>query len=127
MPSYASVLFDKQASAPLAKDVFVISQIVMSEDIHISWDIKEGFYMYLNSIEINDGTNGIPFEIIESYQTLYEDEFFGKTTILKKILTLIIKRSDSSNSSELLIYYQGCSEDGFCYPIQKDKITNKIP
>ena len=127
MPSYASVLFDKQASAPLAKDVFVISQIVMSEDIHISWDIKEGFYMYLNSIEINDGTNSIPFEIIESYQTLYEDEFFGKTTMLKKILTLIIKRSDSSNSSELLIYYQGCSEDGFCYPIQKDKITNKIP
>lgn len=127
MPSYASVLFDKQASAPLAKDVFVISQIVMSEDIHISWDIKEGFYMYLNSIEINDGTNSIPFEIIESYQTLYEDEFFGKTTILKKILTLIIKRSDSSNSSELLISYQGCSEDGFCYPIQKDKITNKIP
>lgn len=126
MPSHASVLFDEQESIPLAKDVFVISQGQASESIYISWNIKDGYYMYLDSIKLKDITNNIPFEIVESHQSLFEDEFFGKTEILKKKLTLIINKSDISNSSELLIYYQGCSEDGFCYPVQKDIIINKI-
>ena len=126
MPSHASVLFDEQESVPLAKDVFVISQGQASESIYISWNIKDGYYMYLDSIKLKDITNNIPFEIVESHQSLFEDEFFGKTEILKKKLTLIINKSDISNSSELLIYYQGCSEDGFCYPVQKDIIINKI-
>ena len=125
-PSHASVLFDEQESIPLAKDVFVISQGQASESIYISWNIKDGYYMYLDSIKLKDITNNIPFEIVESHQSLFEDEFFGKTEILKKNLTLIINKSDISNSSELLIYYQGCSEDGFCYPVQKDIIINKI-
>lgn len=126
MPSHASVLFDEQESVPLAKDVFVISQGQASESIYISWNIKDGYYMYLDSIKLKDITNNIPFEIVESHQSLFEDEFFGKTEILKKKLTLIINKSDISNSSELLIYYQGCSEDGFCYPVQKEIIINKI-
>ena len=126
MPSNASVLFDEQESVPLAKDVFVISQGQASKGIYISWNIKDGYYMYLDSIKLKDITNNIPFEIVESHQSLFEDEFFGKTEILKKNLTLIINKSDISNSSELLIYYQGCSEDGFCYPVQKDIIINKI-
>jgi thiol:disulfide interchange protein DsbD len=126
MPSHASVLFDEQESIPLAKDVFVISQGQASESIYISWNIKDGYYMYLDSIKLKDITNNIPFEIVESHQSLFEDEFFGKTEILKKKLTLIINKSDISNSSELLIYYQGCSEDGFCYPVQKEIIINKI-
>ena len=126
MPSHASVLFDEQESIPLAKDVFVISQGQASKGIYISWNIKDGYYMYLDSIKLKDITNNIPFEIVESHQSLFEDEFFGKTEILKKNLTLIINKSDISNSSELLIYYQGCSEDGFCYPVQKDIIINKI-
>ena len=126
MPSHASVLFDEQESIPLAKDVFVINQGQASEGIYISWNIKDGYYMYLDSIKLKDITNNIPFEIVESHQSLFEDEFFGKTEILKKNLTLIINKSDISNSSELLIYYQGCSEDGFCYPVQKDIIINKI-
>jgi len=125
-PSHASVLFDEQESVPLAKDVFVISQGQASKGIYISWNIKDGYYMYLDSIKLKDITNNIPFEIVESHQSLFEDEFFGKTEILKKNLTLIINKSDISNSSELLIYYQGCSEDGFCYPVQKDIIINKI-
>jgi len=126
MPSHASVLFDEQESVPLAKDVFVISKGQASKGIYISWNIKDGYYMYLDSIKLKDITNNIPFEIVESHQSLFEDEFFGKTEILKKKLTLIINKSDISNSSELLIYYQGCSEDGFCYPVQKEIIINKI-
>ena len=126
MPSHASVLFDEQESIPLAKDVFVISQGQASKGIYISWNIKDGYYMYLDSIKLKDITNNVPFEIVESHQSLFEDEFFGKTEILKKNLTLIINKSDISNSSELLIYYQGCSENGFCYPVQKDIIINKI-
>ncbi len=126
MPSHASVLFDEQESVPLAKDVFVISQGQASKGIYISWNIKDGYYMYLDSIKLKDITNNIPFEIVESHQSLFEDEFFGKTEILKKNLTLIINKSNISNSSELLIYYQVCSEDEFCYSVQKDIIINKI-
>ena len=126
MPSHASMLFDEQESIPLAKDVFVISQMKVSKGTYVSWNIKEGYYMYFDSIKLKDSANSIPFEIVESHQSLFEDEFFGKTEILKKNFTLLINKSDISNSSELLIYYQGCSEDGFCYPVQKDIIIHKI-
>ena len=56
MPSHASVLFDEQESVPLAKDVFVISQGQASKGIYISWNIKDGYYMYLDSIKLKDIT-----------------------------------------------------------------------
>ena len=59
----------------LAKDVFVISQGQASEGIYISWNIKDGYYMYLDSIKLKDINNNIPFEIVESHQSLFEDGY----------------------------------------------------
>ena len=50
----------------------------------------------------------------------YEDEFFGETEIIKNILEIEFK--NDVLDMEAKIYYQGCSEKGFCYPIQEVKI-----
>ena len=50
------------------------------------------------------------------------DEFFGETEILRDEFIISIEINSSLNLSEVLIYYQGCSEAGFCYPMQKNQL-----
>jgi thiol:disulfide interchange protein len=58
----------------------------------------------------------IKHKILDSKVLDHEDIFFGKTKILKDKLVISIKNSPFKS---LEVSYQGCSEQGFCYPIQK--------
>lgn len=78
--------------------------------------------MYLQSIELKDDEKSIPFEILESKEELYTDEFFGETKILRDSFKIKAELNSLLNLLDVFIYYQGCSEAGFCYPVQKNKI-----
>jgi len=64
----------------------------------------------------------LAFKTLESSKELYTDEFFGETEILRDEFIISIEINSSLNLSEVLIYYQGCSEAGFCYPMQKNQL-----
>ena len=76
--------------------------------------------MYLDSIKFQDYAK--PYKILNSEISSYEDEYFGKTKIIKKIFEIEIKTKDLISMDSLVVQYQGCSEQGFCYPIKKHKI-----
>ena len=46
-----------------------------------------------------------------------KNEYFGKTKIYKDYLKIVF--NDNYDESDHAIFYQGCAEQGFCYPIQK--------
>ena len=52
---------------------------------------------------------------------LHEDEFFGKTKIIKNLYKISFKAPQSGTKTKL--FYQGCSEKGFCYPLQSININ----
>ena len=115
-------LFEEQNTIPIAKEVFSLSSNIEMNAALVSWQIRDGYYMYLDSIEFKYKDELIPFRILESKKELYKDEFFGETEILRDKFVISINVNPSLNLSEVFIYYQGCSEAGFCYPMQKNKI-----
>jgi len=100
----------------LAEDVFIFSSSKEKNKLSLSWDIKEGYYLYLSSILIE--TDGLPVDhkIDEANILFHQDEFFGETKIIREILRISLKDFDQISNSK--IFYQGCSDKGFCYPIQ---------
>lgn len=115
----ATNIFDQANQVLSADEVFVLNESMNAENIIISWTIEDGYYMYLDSIKVTNKENDLTFEIIQSSQSEYNDEFFGDTVILKENFSINIKKSTLKDMKSILISYQGCSEAGFCYPILK--------
>jgi len=119
---YSSSLFENQNKIPVAEEVFKLSINNKDGEVFLSWNIKDGYYMYLQSIELKHNEKSISFDILESKEELYTDEFFGETKILKDSFKIKAELNSLLNLLDVFIYYQGCSEAGFCYPVQKNKI-----
>jgi thiol:disulfide interchange protein DsbD len=120
----AQNLFDEKNDILKPSDAFATSGYIDNDILYINWRINNGYYLYKNSVKIMNGDNELEYIIIESNESTYEDEFFGKTQILRG--ELFIRTSKVENLNNLLIYYQGCSDSGFCYPLQSQKISQII-
>jgi thiol:disulfide interchange protein DsbD len=120
----AQNLFDEKNDILKPSDAFATSGYIDNDILYINWRINNGYYLYKNSVKIMNGDNELDFIIIESNEYTYEDEFFGKTQILRG--ELFIRTSKVESFNNLLIYYQGCSDSGFCYPLQSQKISQII-
>ena len=118
----SSEFLEKKNTIPEANKVFIVSSYVDKNSIKVSWEIKDGFYLYLNSVQVKKNANIIPYTVIYSDQSTYSDEFFGTTQILRKEFQIAINNSDLLDLSNILIKYQGCSDSGFCYPMQTKKL-----
>ena len=105
-----------------ANEVFIISFEESKNDLKINWKIEKGYYLYLNSIKVTKIKDVIDYQIIESELFEHEDEFFGKTMIIRNKIKITIENVDLDGSKDMKIRYQGCSDKGFCYPIQTFKI-----
>ena len=118
----SSEFLENKNTIPEANKVFIVSSYLDKNSINVLWEIKDGFYLYLNSVQVKKNANIIPYKVIYSEQSTYSDEFFGTTQILRKEFKIEINNSDLLDLSNILIKYQGCSDSGFCYPMQTKKL-----
>ena len=105
-----------------AKEVFKITILENNKNLEINWNIQEGYYLYLDSVGIEIDRNKGKYKIISANLYDHEDEFFGKTKIIRNKLKISINNLEISDNKNIDIYYQGCSDKGFCYPVQNLKI-----
>ena len=99
-----------------ANEAFKLETSLVQDTLKIKWIIGDEYYLYLDSITVMANKELIKHKILDSKVLDHEDIFFGKTKILKDKLVISIK---NSSLESLEVSYQGCSEQGFCYPIQK--------
>tara|TARA_B100000902_G_scaffold35246_1_gene42372 strand:+ start:786 stop:1199 length:414 start_codon:yes stop_codon:yes gene_type:complete len=100
-----------------ADEVFKINILNTEDTIVVEWNIKDKYYLYSDSIKINQNNKPVKYIMLKSKKYKIEDEFFGKTEIFKDFLSISI--NNIPNESGYVILYQGCAEAGFCYPIQE--------
>ena len=100
-----------------ADEVFKINILNTEDTIVVEWNIKDKYYLYSDSIKINQNNKPVKYIMLKSKKYKIEDEFFGKTEIYKDFLSISI--NNIPNKSSYVILYQGCAEAGFCYPIQE--------
>ena len=105
-----------------AKEVFKITILENNTNLEINWNIQEGYYLYLDSVGIEIDKNKGKYKIISANLYDHEDEFFGKTKIIRNKLKISINNLEISDNKDINIYYQGCSDKGFCYPVENLKI-----
>ena len=103
-----------------AIEAFGFNFIKSSGNIIATWNVKKDYYLYLRSVSVKDIDGEITYKILKGDPIDYKDEFFGDTKIIKDILEISYEESDQKGKTK--IYYQGCSEKGFCYPVQSINI-----
>lgn len=90
--------------------------------IKVSFAMNKGYYLYKEKFKfIVDG------EIIESKSISwpisenFDDPNFGVVQVFKKNDSLYLSIDNIEKKHTLVIYFQGCTQDGFCYiPFKKE-------
>ena len=103
-----------------ADEVFVMSYSEDGGVLKVNWSIEDGYYLYFDSILIKENEKIVDFDVTNGMIIDHEDEFFGETKIIRNILEISSKEEIETNFIE--IAYQGCSDRGFCYPVQNKNI-----
>ena len=124
--SYASAFLDKNEVILNASEAFAISGFEKNNIVDISWTIENGYYMYKKSFKLSNPNNEYSFQILSSNESTFNDEYFGEAQIFKGQLSLRFELEKDFNMDSMLVYFQGCSESGFCYPLQKLNLSDII-
>ncbi|TLV23443.1 protein-disulfide reductase DsbD [Klebsiella indica] len=84
-------------------------------DINLSWQIKEGYYLYRKQIKLTSANATFGAPAMPSGEW-HEDEFYGKSEIYRHRLTIPVTLTEAAAGATLTVTYQGCADAGFCYP-----------
>lgn len=98
-----------------ADRAFVFDFQQNQHDLNLTWQVKDGYYLYRKQINITPSQADIA-EVKLPPGVWHEDEFYGKSEIYRKQLTVPITVNQAKSGATLTITYQGCADAGFCYP-----------
>ena len=98
-----------------ADRAFVFDFQQNQHDLNLTWQVKDGYYLYRKQISITPSQADIA-EIKLPPGVWHEDEFYGKSEIYRKQLTVPITVNQAKSGATLTVTYQGCADAGFCYP-----------
>ncbi|MDA8479808.1 protein-disulfide reductase DsbD [Citrobacter sp. Awk 4] len=84
-------------------------------ELNLSWQVKEGYYLYRKQISITPSQAEIA-DVQLPPGVWHEDEFYGKSEIYRQRLTIPVTVNKAASGATLTVVYQGCADAGFCYP-----------
>ena len=102
-----------------ADEAFQFSAESTSTDqVQLNWKIQPHYYLYHDQFKIS--TSGQSVEFILPKCEKKDDPTFGITEVHYNQVSTQIKVNPNSNYK---ITWQGCSQDGLCYPLQSQSIS----
>ncbi len=121
-PSVLAALNQDNQFLPV-EQAFVFDFRQNGNELEINWTIADGYYLYKEKIKLA----GVAVSF--SHPTMpvgepHEDEYFGKTEVYRKSLTIKVPLSDIDAKDAILkVRFQGCADAGLCYP----PVTQQVP
>ncbi|WP_337077751.1 protein-disulfide reductase DsbD [Acinetobacter pittii] len=91
----------------------------VSEKIaELKWDIAPHYYLYHDQFKVSLEQQNLPLNLPKGQEK--DDPTFGVTNVHhNQVLTQLAVKPNS----QYTVSWQGCSEDGLCYPVQRTTIT----
>jgi thioredoxin:protein disulfide reductase len=80
--------------------------------VALEWQIAPGYYLYKEQFGVSAGDTPLPAEFPAG--TMIQDEFFGDVEVLYDAAHTWVE--PPAGADTLQVRYQGCAEDGICYP-----------
>lgn len=103
-----------QAAEPLPTDeAFRLSVKQGNDGITFNWNIADGYYLYRSHIEAKQGDKAL--RIYSEPGVQKDDPNFGKTETYYGSASASIT---PIQSGPITVQYQGCQEEGICYPLE---------
>ena len=94
--------------------------------LHLTWQIAPRYYLYREKFKIEspDRTAVVALETLPAGEEKDDDEF-GKVRIFRDTLSAYASLQPAVGASQvsLKVTYQGCAEDGICYPPIRKTLT----
>ena len=92
-------------------------RIITNNHLEVSWDIKEGYYLYLGMFEFSvDNSNMKIIKVDMPDGKKKKDEFFGDVDVYYNSAKADIYFDKIISKTNLILKYQGCADAGLCYP-----------
>jgi thiol:disulfide interchange protein DsbD len=108
----------------------ISAQALSRGQLEFSWDIAEGFSLYRKNLRFESKTEGVELgkPSLPDGKTKH-DEMLGDTVHYRNKLTVPVpvNAGDDVGSVTVLALYQGCSDEGVCYPPQKKRLEIALP
>ncbi|MFI3219943.1 MAG: protein-disulfide reductase DsbD, partial [Methylococcales bacterium] len=112
------------------EQVFSVSATALSaEQLEVTWQIKDGYYLYRERTHIKSNTEAVSLgEAIFPSGEIKHDVNFGDMEIYRQSLKVELPiKANGATSVLLSLGYQGCSDQGICYPPQKASVEVALP
>lgn len=98
-----------------------------SNTLMAQFTIEDGYYLYQNKTRFSSQTEGVKIgNVVLPNGKIKTDEFFGEQVVYYKGLDVelpLLRASGEIDEVAVLVEYQGCAENGICYPPMK-KVFN---
>jgi len=110
--------------------VFKVSASALNaEQIEVTWQIMDGYYLYRDKTRIESKTPPISLgDAAFPKGEIKHDDYFGNMEIYRNTLKVIQPiKADGATSVTLSLRYQGCADKGICYPPQKTSVDVALP
>lgn len=118
------------ATPPPARVVFQAEvKLVDPNSFFITWKIKPGYFLYADRIKLSAEQNSnFAIGSLQFPPTLTKTDRLGhKYHVYRNELTLAVPiLGQQAGSSFLSVAFQGCADDGFCYPPETHQIQLNI-
>lgn len=125
-----AVALADEALLPPGEAFKISAKAVSSDQLEISWEIAEGYYLYQNKMQFKSKTEQIQkvTPVFPAGETKHDD-FFGNVIIYRNTLRIPVHliTANQVSSIQLLVQYQGCADRGICYPPQKKIFDMSLP
>lgn len=93
---------------------------VDANTVEVSWQILPGYYLYKSKISVRTKTENVRLGNLALPQgDLKYDEFFGESEVYHEDIFAklpLARATPEEIDLQLELKYQGCAEDGLCYP-----------
>jgi len=95
--------------------------------VRLKWDIEPGYYLYRDKMVVKSTATGVQAgELVRPAGIMTDDPDFGRVAIYKHRVAIIVPLTVGAAApamATLQVSYQGCAEDGICYPPIKKNIN----
>lgn len=125
-----SVITSLSLARPLpANEVFQLStQQKDLNTVSLQWTIKPHYFLYAERIKITTTDKAIQLGSFQFPPALKKTDKLGHSQLIyREQLTLSVPiLADQAGEALITVYYQGCADDGFCYPPQTRQIKLSV-
>ncbi len=114
------------------EEAFVLQLTVVDPSrLQAAFKVAKGYYLYQNKIKFSSATPTVKFSAIR-FSTAEEknDPYFGKMMVYHSPFNIqlpLLRAAPEATQLKLQAEYQGCADDGICYPPVKKQLTLSLP